>query len=58
MKKAINTRGDSTTRDMQADNSKPTRSFIFPKLRLTVEADSYANALAKAKTIIKKEKKG
>ena len=56
MKKQINTRKDGVAKDMVADKGKHVQTYSFPKLRISVEADSYANALEKAKKIIKNRK--
>lgn len=55
MKKQINTRKDAVTKDMQADTSVRVQTWHIPHVG-NVEAESYSEALAKAKTIIKKNK--
>ena len=55
MKRQINSRKDGVTKDMVAGESSRPRTWHFPNVG-DIEADSYANALAKAKKIIKSKK--
>ena len=56
MNKQIISKEDGVTKEMSSTNEKVTSLYTFPTLAISVHASSHADALKKAKAIIKSKK--
>ncbi|MCK5027331.1 MAG: hypothetical protein KAS07_02855 [Candidatus Pacebacteria bacterium] len=54
--KQIISKQDGVTKEMSSKREKVTRLYTFPTLAVSVQASSHADALKKAKAIIKTKK--
>lgn len=54
--KATSSRDDGVTKDMQSEAAPRKRSWTIPGIGVSIEAETYQDALKEAKKIIKKRK--
>lgn len=55
-RKDISSREDAATKDMQPEAAPRRRSWTIPGLGVSIEAETYQEALEKAKKITRKKK--